>query len=131
MTRRDNLVAVGSIPEGTEQPEAREPREAVNMDELVADQVWDNEYEEDEAARSRFGWVVPSLAVLAIVAWTGFFGWSHQAEALNGATPEEFSHWIVAWSIPVVLVVSLWLLAMRHSRREASRFADVAAAMSR
>ena len=94
MTRRDNLVAVGSIPEGSEQPEAREPREAVNMDELVADQVWDNEYEDEEAARSRFGWVVPSLAVLAIVAWTGFFGWSHQAEALNGATPEEFLGWL-------------------------------------
>jgi chromosome segregation ATPase len=127
MSRRDNLVAVGSDPEHAEST-AAEP--VVSEEAVVEEQPVEQAWEDEEPARPRFGWAVPALAVLAILGWTGFFGWAHQAEILAGGTPEQWSGWIVAWSVPVLLVVSLWLLAMRHSRREAARFADVARALS-
>jgi hypothetical protein len=126
MTRRENLVAVG--PEAlAAQGLAAEP--AAADDTLVLDQPAD-ELWEDEASPRRWGWIVPTLAALTILGWSGFFGWVHQREILAGGTPEQWSGWIVAWSVPVLLVVSLWLLAMRHSRREAGRFTDVARALS-
>jgi chromosome segregation ATPase len=126
MSRRENLVAVGSDPEAAQAPTA-EP--ATGEETLVLDEPVEETWEEEPSPR-RFGWLVPTLAVLAILGWTGFFGWAHQAAILAGGTPEQWSGWIVAWSVPVLLVVSLWLLAMRHSRREASRFTDIAQALS-
>nr|WP_166176393.1 ATPase [Altererythrobacter segetis] len=119
-------MAVGSDPE-LAKAAAAEPAaadETLVLDETAQD-AW-----EDEPAPRNWGWVVPTLAVLAIAGWTGFFGWVHQSEMLAGGTPEQWSGWIVAWAVPVLLVVSLWLLALRHSRREAGRFTDVARALS-
>ncbi len=48
------------------------------------------------------------------------------ANSLGGLTPIEGSDLLTQWAVPVLLVVGLWLLAMRSSRREASRFANVA-----
>jgi chromosome segregation ATPase len=126
MSRRENLVAVGSDPETAQAPTA-EPasgEETLVLDEPV-EETW-----EDEPAPRNYGWIVPALAVLAILGWTGFFGWAHQRDMLAGGTPEQWSGWIVAWAVPVLLVVSLWLLAMRHSRREAARFGDIAHMLS-
>jgi chromosome segregation ATPase len=126
MTRRENLVAVGSDPELAKDAaaEAAAAEETLVLDEPV-EEMW-----EYEPAPRDWGWVVPALAVLAILGWTGFFGWVHQREVLGGGTSEQWSGWIVAWAVPVLLVVSLWLLALRHSRREAGRFTDVARALS-
>ena len=124
MSRRENLVAVGSEPGSAATAEPVETAEPA-QEELVVEEAW-----EDEPAPRRFGWIVPTLAILAVLGWTGFFGWAHQRAILAGGTPQEWSGWIVSWSVPVLLVVALWLLAMRNSRREASRFADAAASLS-
>src|SRR5690606_33800466 len=90
------------------------------------------EDEEPEQEPPRLGWIAPTLGVLVVVVgWSGFFGWIHRQEALAGAPPARWAEWIVDWSVPVLLVVALWLLAMRNSRREAARFGDVARALSR
>jgi chromosome segregation ATPase len=126
MTRREKLVAIGSDSELAKDA-AAEPAaadETLVLDEPV-EEVW-----EDEPGPRSWDWIVPTLAVLAIVGWSGFFAWVHQGEMLAGGTPEQWSGWIVAWAVPVLLVVSLWLLALRHSRREAGRFTDVARALS-
>ena len=89
------------------------------------------EWDEDPTpSAGRFGWVLPTLAVLAVIGWTGFFGWIHQREMLAGASPALWAEWIVDWAVPVLLVVALWLLAMRNSRREAARFSAAAQALS-
>ncbi len=82
--------------------------------------------DEEGPASHRFGWVTPAIAVLAITGWTSFFAWAHQGDMLAGASPETWSGWIAQWAVPTVLIVGLWLLAMRSSRREASRFGDTA-----
>ena len=86
--------------------------------------------EEDSEPVSRFGWIAPALALLCIAGWTGFFIWAHLAEMLAGASPAEWSSWIAQWAMPAVLVVGLWLLAMRSSRREALRFGAVARSLA-
>ena len=108
MSNREKLVAVGSESDSAENVGMPEMADSTAEELVLNDVVW-----EDEPAPRRFGWIVPSLAVLAIVGWTGFFGWVHQRELVAGITPAQGSEWIVAWSVPVLLVVSLWLLAMR------------------
>ncbi|ANC50445.1 ATPase [Aurantiacibacter atlanticus] len=87
-------------------------------------------WEKEAPSRPRGLWIVPTFAALAILGWTGFFGWVHLAEITAGASAEQWSQWIVNWSVPVLLVIGLWMLAMRNSRREANRFTDAARALS-
>ena len=131
MANRKNLVAIGS-----QQPEeenlASEALSPLTEEEIAADGRYGYEEEfEDEEPAGRGVPVAAILAVLAVLGWTGFFGWVHQREVLGGATPAEWSALIVDWAVPVLLVVALWLLAMRNSRREAARFTDAAHALSR
>lgn len=92
---------------------------------------WADEESETEPDAPRFGWVAPALAVLTIAGWTGFFGWAHWPAIAGGAAPQDWASWIVQWAVPVALVGIVWLLAMRSSRAEASRFAASAALMNR
>lgn len=75
-------------------------------------------------------WVLPAIAVLMVLGWTAFFVWTNRAAMMAPATPQEWIGWISTWAMPVVLVVALWLLAMRHSAREARRFGDAALALA-
>ncbi|KWV93469.1 ATPase [Erythrobacter sp. YT30] len=88
--------------------------------------------EEIEPPRAGFGWVLPSLAILTIIGWTGLYGWAMQSDLLNAASvaPAQWVNWIIDWSVPVLLVCVIWLLAMRNSRREADRFAITASLLS-
>ena len=79
----------------------------------------------------RFGWIAPTMAVLTIAGWTGFYVWAHQAAMLATPAPAVWTAWIVEWAVPVGLVGIVWLLAMRSSRAEAQRFAAAAALMNR
>jgi chromosome segregation ATPase len=98
-----------------------ETSDAIEYEEAeFADDEW------DEPKPRSFAWIVPVLAQLAIAAWTGFYAWVHQAEILAGGTPQQWSEWITTWAIPVLLVVSVWLLVTRNSTREAKRFGEVA-----
>ncbi|MEL6877278.1 MAG: ATPase [Pseudomonadota bacterium] len=82
-------------------------------------------------ARSRFGWLVPVLAITGVAVWTGFYIWALRVELLSvSSTPQQWTRWIVDWSVPVLLIGIAWLIAMRNSNREARRFADTAAMLS-
>lgn len=75
-------------------------------------------------------YLAPAAAIMAIVAWTAFYAWS-QRSALGGASIAQVPAMATQWAVPVLLVVAIWLLVMRTSRREASRFGDAAALLSR
>ncbi|GGD52124.1 hypothetical protein GRI62_05635 [Erythrobacter arachoides] len=92
-------------------------------------EFWTEE-ESEPRARPRFTWAVPLFAGLIVLAWTGFFFWTYRAPILAGAPAQQWIDWIGEWSLPVILVIGLWLLAMRNSRREANRFTDAARALS-
>ncbi len=72
----------------------------------------------------------PIAAGLAIAAWTGLFVWSQAAGPVSLADPAQWAGWIRDWSVPVLLIAVVWLLAMRTSRREATRFGDAARLLS-
>ncbi len=91
------------------------------------DAVWDDEFVD---SRRDWSWIAPTLAILAIAGWTGFYGWALQSELLAGGTPAQWVGWIINWSVPVLLVVSVWMLSMRISKREAARFSDAATKLS-
>ncbi len=98
---------------------------------LTLDENWAEEpaYDEDwdtPAPRNRSAFLAPAVAVLAVTGWTAFFGWAHLGELRGGLTPQAGSQLVIDWSVPTLLIIALWLLAMRNSRREASRFGKVA-----
>lgn len=72
------------------------------------------------------------VALLAALGWTGFYVWALLPEAARlAAAPREIAGAIAEWAVPVLLIGVAWLITMRHSRAEAGRFADSAAALRR
>lgn len=131
MTRRKNLVALDS-PEGEgdghEEPGQSAPyADSTGETELAFAQDWD----EEEAPPRRSGaWLLPTFALLVILGWSGFFGWANQTAMLAGASPQQWIGWVGQWSLPVLLVIGIWLLAMRNSTREVARFGQAAQLLS-
>ncbi len=80
--------------------------------------------------RARWQWLVPTLAGVAVVGWTVFYGWAHWADIATGGSPRQWTAWVIAWAVPTLLIVAVWLLAMRTSRREALRFGEIANMLS-
>ncbi|MDJ0977802.1 MAG: ATPase [Erythrobacter sp.] len=90
-------------------------------------------FEEAEAPRKdTLGLIASALALIAIAGWSGLYGWALQDQlgAAASAAPAEWVRWFIDWSVPVLLICMIWLLAMRNSTREANRFATSAAMLS-
>jgi hypothetical protein len=84
-------------------------------------------YEDDATQRSSWtAFILPSLLLLAGLAWSGFFGWTYFGEARSGIDADRAITFVSMWATPVLLLAVVWLLAMRHSRAEAVRFGNVA-----
>ncbi len=86
--------------------------------------------QEDETPPARREWPIPAAASFLVVAWTAFFGWANLPAMRVATLPTQWAQWIVAWSVPVLLVLVGLLLVMRTSRREATRFSDVARSLA-
>ena len=121
MTRGSHIASVG--PGDSPAEPHSETTELVADTALELDEVYE---EEGKPSRRSRAWIMPTLAVLAVLGWSAFFGFAHQSELFDGLTPLEGSNLATQWAVPVLLVVGLWLLAMRSSRREAVRFGEVA-----
>ncbi|WP_156170743.1 hypothetical protein [Croceicoccus naphthovorans] len=119
MTRRRNIVPFG---EQEEQVAEGEPATETYASEEATE--W---YEPDVPVRRNLGWIAPAVGVVALLAWTAFFGWANQSAIIARPTPAEWTVLLAQWSMPAAFVIALWLLAMRNSRVEATRFADAAA----
>ena len=76
--------------------------------------------------RDWFGLTTGVLALSAVIGWSVLFFSVNQGALTGGAPLAQWSMLIRDWAIPVLLVAVLWLVAMRNSRREASRFGDTA-----
>ena len=128
MMGNNNLISLGS--DRDHDAETVTDEALVLAEEAPVEDSFADDWAEEDAAPARGGWVVPMIAIVAIVAWTAFYAWAATLEPARPIAPGLIASWIIEWSVPVLLVVALWLLAMRHSRREANRFADVARSLS-
>jgi hypothetical protein len=70
--------------------------------------------------------VLPSILILAGFVWTGFFAFATWPEIQTGISYDRIVSLISMWSLPTCLIAVSWLLAMRNSRAEASRFGKTA-----
>ncbi|MEX0341626.1 MAG: ATPase, partial [Erythrobacter sp.] len=129
MRKRPLIQAVDPATEETA-PETSVSEVVVEDTSPEHEEAFEEDWDEPLEPQRSFGWVVPALAILAILGWTGFFGWAHQSDILARPTPPEWIGLITQWSVPVLLVVGFWLLAMRNSTREATRFSKVAQSLS-
>lgn len=84
---------------------------------------------EQDAEGHRAGWVWPTLAILAAIAWFAGMGWLLAPSFQRGLPPVELVQIIAALCVPPALLGILWMLGQRTSRREARRFAATSAAM--
>lgn len=124
MTGGSHIAAIG--------PDAK-PDETQGQAEITAEETteFSGVFDAEEVPEGRdLGWIAPALFLLAILGWTGFFGWAYQGELMLGGTPQEWIGWITAWVGPVLLIIGMWLLLLRTSRREAHRFGNVARRLS-
>ena len=131
MAKRSHITVVDGknpVPEA-EEPVVTQESEA-EADASPADDVEEDIWIEEEISRPARRWVVPTLAVLAILGWTAFYGWANQSQLVAGGTPAQWSQWIGDWSAPVLLVIASWILATRTSTREAIRYGEVARSLS-
>ncbi len=86
----------------------------------------------DEATSSTLNWksyLWPTALSVTLAGWTGFFVWANRTESLQFLSSERFINLLGSWSLPASLIGVVWLLAMRNSRSEANRFADVSASL--
>jgi hypothetical protein len=88
---------------------------------------FEDAYEVEPPRRSVLAFVVPAVLLLAFAGWTAFFGLTYWPEAQSGLDNNRIVELIVRWAVPALLIAVSWLLVMRNSSREATRFGNVAA----
>jgi hypothetical protein len=97
--------------------------------EPIAYEEADADEDGEDAPRRRFGWVVPSLAVLVVLGWFGTMGWLLRGSFAPPVDPARLVQLIAALCVPPALIGILYLLTLRTSRAEARRFGASARAM--
>ncbi|MCB2062904.1 MAG: ATPase [Novosphingobium sp.] len=70
------------------------------------------------------------LALVAIAGWTAFYVWANGAALRAPVDAAQVAGLIQGWCLPVLLVCLVWLIAMRSSTREATRFGMAARLLS-
>lgn len=104
-----------------------EESRAIADDVLELEQPYDASAHDPQLA-SRAVWLPAALALISALGWTAFYGWAVRAEFIGFvAQPRVAASAFAEWAVPVLLIGVVWLIAMRHSRAEANRFASSAA----
>lgn len=127
MTMRSKIVGLSRDITETEQNAAAPVAGEV---EVTSDDSYDadlEEYAEESTYRSGIlGYIAPVLLLVAFSTWTAFFALTYWPEVKVGLANDRIIALVTTWSVPTLLITVLWLLAMRNSSREATRFGRVA-----
>ncbi len=126
---RDSVTAESTDPLSlVDLQPADEAGETYAAQPVTDEPAWDAE---DYAPSPRnFENMIRTAALGAVAVWTGLFMW---AKLTQLSAPDQTRDWIGMfgdWAVPVALICLVWLLAMRNSTREASRFGAAARMLS-
>ncbi|MCB2049678.1 MAG: ATPase [Novosphingobium sp.] len=138
MNGGSRIIAFGGAGDGQaeqfdQEPSARGEEQAAPADVPLDLGAWveDTEYAQEPAPDSGMAGRLPAiLALVAIAGWTGFYMWANRTFASASTVPSEWAYLIASWTMPVLLVCVIWLIVMRSSTREASRFGNAARLLS-
>jgi len=100
-----------------------------DVDEQIDGNDWHHYSDENVAPSTSNPYAIPAAFALAIAGWTGFFLWANSDIFTTMPTAQAGITLITQWCLPVATLAVLYLIAMRNSTREASRFADVSASL--
>lgn len=103
----------------------------LQSDERQSDAYHSGRTSQSDERKPDRGWLVASVIGLLIISWTAVFIWAVILPQTAKVSPDQWVWWVSQWSVPVALVLMVFLLIMRTSRREADRFADVTQRLSR
>ena len=130
MTIRSQIVGLNrDIPDSEQAVAAHDVGGTAVTDDTLVTAENTNYAEDYDEAVPRSGiarHVMPILLLMAFIAWSVFFALTYWPEAQAGMANERIVVLIVTWSVPTLLVAVTWLLAMRNSSREATRFGKIA-----
>ena len=102
---------------------------ADSLPDAVDTASFEDAYQVEPPRRSVLAFVVPTVLLLAFAGWSAFFGLTYWPEAQSGLDNNRIVELIVRWAVPALLIAVSWLLVMRNSSREATRFGNVAASL--
>ncbi|MFN3451427.1 MAG: hypothetical protein ACK4ZE_04655 [Sphingorhabdus sp.] len=130
MTTRSKIVGLTQhiSDQSTDNDGVEETNAAVESSpEALFSSSFDDEYELEQPRRDILALVVPTILLIAFIAWTAFFAITYLPDVQAGLNDKGIVGLIATWAGPALLIAVSWLLAMRNSSREATRFGNVAA----
>ena len=132
MTIRSKIVGLNRPTAEQTDPDAA----ADNMDGVLVANTEDDyvseyvDYEDETAGRNGIlHYTIPTLLLIAFAGWSAFFGVTYWPEVQSGIANPRIIMLVVTWAVPTLLIAVLWLLAMRNSSREATRFGKIATSL--
>lgn len=116
------------IAQPVEQPLEQDVSQAASLEPPYepSDEPMSWEYTPEQQPKSWGMAVAAGVIIGAALAWGGFFLWAYFDELRGAPAPARIVELVASGAIPLLLLATLWLLAMRSSTREAARFNDVA-----
>ncbi|WP_417621555.1 hypothetical protein [Parasphingorhabdus sp.] len=128
----DDQKATTSVEDDTQDPEMDDQgfsEEIQQISDGVPDDDWSH-YADDIATPPARGRFMPALLLAFLtVCWTGFFLWANRDIFTTMPTPKGGIDLLSQWCLPIATLGVGYLLYMRNSTREASRFADVSSSL--
>lgn len=128
MTTRSKIVGLNRNKSEEPAIPVEEVVEIATDDTAVADYPADETVDEsDDWQKPRLSrFVVPGMLLTTAAAWTAFFAVTYWPEVRVGVGNSRIIDLIAIWAVPALFIAVVWLLAMRNSSREATRFGNVA-----
>ena len=128
----DQIEANADVESRAPDPETDHPdfplENQQNSDSPLEDS-WTHYADDAATVSARTDYIPISVLAVLAVAWTGFFLWAYRDIFTTIPTPTDGISLVNQWCLPIATLGVLYLLYMRNSTREASRFADVSSSL--
>jgi hypothetical protein len=99
------------------------------LDTPPAEEEWHHYADDEGAGRRDISTFIPLLMAIVLTGWTGLFLWANRDIFTTLPTLNDGLTLLNQWCLPAAVIGIIYLLLIRNSTREASRFAQVASSL--